>query len=217
MTTPATRTPRQRFLAQLWTGLNSALLITLISAVTAALLTHWFADREAENTDMAARRAELSRDLVEIQLRMARLIVIEGQGADRKAFMSAAMTRIGKRAVAIVSADAATVTSDPSFKNVHLVTVLGRAETAAGLNLSDKSYLLNFTDRDPAAAVALTPNVVCRLNELVFYLTKRFQSGEFPLRIADKTSRANDSATYTLLNSPKLCAAPAVASPAKAG
>jgi hypothetical protein len=206
MTTPETQTPRQRFLGRLWTGLNSAVLITLISAVTAALLTHWFSDREAENTDMATRRAELSQDLVELELRTARLNVIQAQGGDRRAFTPADLARIGARAKAIVSADAKTVTSDPSFKDIHLVTVLGRAETAAGLDLSDKSFLLDFTDRTDDAALALTPYILCRTNQLVFYLKEHFQSGDLPLSVANRKQRDYDSSVYRLIDASAACA-----------
>jgi hypothetical protein len=210
-TPSADETTRQRFLRRLWTALNSALLITLISAVTAALLTHWFSDREAENSDLAARRAELSRDLVELELRTARLNVIQAQGGDRRAFTPADLARIGARAKAIVSADAKTVTSDPSFKDIHLVTVLGRAETAAGLNLSDKSFLLDFTDRTDDAALALTPYILCRTNQLVFYLKEHFQSGDFPLSVSDRKQRDYDSSVYSLIDGSTSCAAKAIA------
>jgi hypothetical protein len=216
-TPPTDITPRGKFLAATWKGLNSALLITLISALTAALLTHWFADRQADSADMAARRAELSRDLVELELRTARLNVIAAQGADRKAFTTAEMTRIGERAKAIVSADSQTVTSDPSFKDVHLVTVLGRAETAAGVDLSDKGFLLDFTDRDPGAAVALTPNILCRTNLLVSYLKSHFQSGAFPLPLGDTKGRSYESSVYGLFDSPKFCAIQAAGTPGKSG
>lgn len=198
-------TPRQRRLGRLWTFLNSALFITLISALTAALLSHGFADRQAESEDMAARRAELSRDLVELDLRTARLNVIQAQWGDRAALNAAELSRIGERAKAIVSVEGQTVMSDPSFRNVHLVTLLGRAETAAGVDFSDKGFLLDFTDRTDDAAVALTPYIMCRTNQLTFYLKAHFQAGDFPLKVSDRKGRKYDSSVYTLINSPKSC------------
>jgi hypothetical protein len=41
----------------------------------------------------------------------------------------------------------------------------------------------------------------------VFYLKAHFQSGEFPLRVADRTRRAYDSSVYSLINSSKSCEA----------
>ena len=221
MTTPEApaieATPRQRFLRRVWTFFNSALFITLFSALIAALLSHAFSDRQAESEDLAARRAELSRDLVELDLRTARLNVIQAQWGDRAAFTPAEISRIGERAKAIVSAAGQTVTSDPSFRNVHLVTLLGRAETAAGVDLSDKGFLLDFTDRTDDAAVALTPYVLCRTNQLTFYLKAHFQAGEFPLKVADRKQRKYDSSVYVLVNSAKSCGKFATSAPGKIG
>ncbi len=210
-TPPVDETPRQRFLRQVWTFFNSSLFITLFSALVAALIAHAFADRQAQIEDMAARHAELSRDLVELQLRAARLNVIQAQGADRSGFSAEELGRIGARAKAIVSADARTVTTDPSFKDIHLVTLLGRAETAAGLQLSNKGFLLDFTDRTDADALALTPYILCRTRILLTFLAEHFQSGDFPLRAADLKARAYDSSVYTLINSRTACASSLVA------
>ncbi len=205
--TPPVKKPSHRvWLHGLWKGLNSAVFIASISGIAVALLTQWFAEQQAESEDMAARRTELSRDLVELELRTARLQVIQLQAADKTALTTDVRTRLGERAKAIVAGDARTVTSDPTYKDIHLLTLLGRAETAAGVKLSDKNYLPDFTDRDGADAVARTSYVLCRSYRLVLYLKGHFESGDFPLQVADADGRQYYSTVYAQLDSLSSCA-----------
>jgi hypothetical protein len=134
---------------------------------------------------------------VELDLRNARLKVIRDKWDDRKDLSADQLRNVGARAVAIVDGNENTVTSTAEFKNEHIVSVLSRAEAEAGLPLTDKAYLLTFTDLVDCAAAAQVKYVSGRLDPLIFYLKKGVAEGELPVpeRKVDPTSYA--STVYT--------------------
>jgi hypothetical protein len=183
-----------------WAFLNSGLFIAILSSIAVAVLTQCYAASQSRDAELSTRRTELSQLIVELDLRVARLGVISKQASQPKDFTVAQLSDIGHRAKAIVAGDSQTVTSDPAFHNFHMVTLLSRAETAAGLSLTNKQYLLSFTDYTDMVALHNSTMLYERLYPLVSYLEKHLASGDLPAVSSDPEKQAYQSDIYAAYN-----------------
>lgn len=156
-------------------------MIAIVGAFVATMLTDRYSAQVANNTDLASRRAELEKLVVELDLRVKRLEVIRGQSADSQHLTAANLSNDGARAIAIVAGNSDTVTSTSEFKNEHVASILSRAESDAGVDLTDKAYLLYFTDLVNCSALEQTAYVVERLTPLVSYFEKYLIDREIPV------------------------------------
>lgn len=174
-----TKDPPTTFSQRLWSGLNSSFFLAILGAVVLAALTNWYAVRQAADSDRQTRRAELAKLIVELDLRVARLNIALNQvvAAHRSA---AILNTTGKRAIAIVDGNPLTVTSNPEFRNEHLVSLLSRAEFAAGVPLSDKSDFVAFSDLPQCTAARQLKFVYDRVQPLVHSLETHFADGSLP-------------------------------------
>lgn len=179
-----------------WKFLNSTIFIALLGAVAANLLTDHYATIHAEASDHAARRAQLSELVVELKLRLARLKVIREQWDGRAKLSDAELRNDGARAIAIVEGNEHTVTSNPEFRNEHMVSVLSRAEFAAGLDPSDKDFLLTFTDLFDCGAAAQVGYTHARLLYLVSFLDAALRDGNLPFHSARTAADTREAQVY---------------------
>jgi hypothetical protein len=194
--------PRRRswtFLHWVWRAANSALFISVMGSLLLAGLTDIYSTRQADSADLAVRRADLSKLVVELNLRLARLHLAAAQLQAKPPPPADALERDGARTIAIVDGDQATVTSDPAFREEHLVSVLSRAELDAGVALTDKAYLLTFTDLVNCAALEQTPYVVARIQPLAYFLQTRLATGEIPISASRLGSKTYTAQVYAAL------------------
>ena len=173
----------------IWAALNSAVFIAVLGALVLAALTNWYAIRQADDSDRQARRAELTKLIVELDLRVARLKVASDQASAAAKGLSQALATAGSRGIAIVDGDPRTVTSNPEFRNEHLVSLLSRAEFVAGLKPADKEDLLTFTDLDHCSAARQLGYVYARVHPLEYFLQKSLSEGSLPQALgSDETA-----------------------------
>jgi hypothetical protein len=166
---------------RIWAFFNSGFAIAVIGAGVAAILTALYTDRTANEADLASRRAELAKLVVELDLRLSRLRIVADQWNDRAHLPSLGLNNDGGRAVAIVGGSNGTITSETEFQNEHIASIISQAETDAGLPLTDKQYLFTFTDLENCAALAQTGYVLARIAPLVGYLKQAFVSRDIPI------------------------------------
>jgi hypothetical protein len=169
------------FSGPIWTGLNSNFAIAVIGSSVAAILTASYADQTASSADLATRRAELTKLVVELDLRLNRLRIVGDQWNDRAHLPAAGLNNDGARAVAIVGGSNGTVTSATEFQNEHIASIISRAETDAGVQLTDKQYLFTFTDLENCAALSQTNYLLARIAPLVSFMKQTLASRDIPI------------------------------------
>ena len=180
------RNPLALFAQRVWAVINSALFIAVMASAVLAALTNWYALRQSSDSDRQLRRAELVKLLVELDLRIARLKIAADQTTINVAPAAEVLKTVGNRSIAIVDGDLLTVTSNPAFRNEHLVSLLSRAEFDAGVALTDKNYLITFTDLNKCAAARQVKYVYGRLKPLVFFLESRLADGSIPQTLGSR-------------------------------
>jgi hypothetical protein len=188
----------------LWKVLNSAIVIAVVSSIAVLFLTKWYEASQARSADLATRRADLERLLVELELRKDRLWVVCEQSLPkfRKTFTAQQQANNGERAMAIVSGRSDTVTSDPAYQNFHLATLLSQAELTAGLappqqaqpdprtHQTPQQELMGFTDLTDQEALDRMPAVFDWIRDRIETLQTQLNLGQIPIPPTEHQARA---------------------------
>jgi hypothetical protein len=169
--------------------INSPIVITLISSVVVLLLTRSYEASQARSADLAKRRSDLERLVVELELRKDRLQIVCRQAADKKLFSTLEQANIGHRAKAIVAGGSNTVTSDPAYQNFHLATLLSQAEVTAGLQLTQRPELMEFTDRTDDSALASTARIFGQIKGPIRTIEQALNAGQIPIPQTEDEAR----------------------------
>jgi hypothetical protein len=177
---------------QAWKVLNSGIAIAMVSGIAVLLLTKCYESNQARSADLAKRRTDLERLLVELELRKDRLWVVCEQSlpAYRKAYNPLQQANNGKRAKAIVAGRSDTVTSDPAYQNFHLATLLSQAEMTAGLVPAQQKDLMEFTDLTDDGALGAMPDIFDKIRDPIETLELQLNSGQIPISQTENQARA---------------------------
>jgi hypothetical protein len=193
----ARQTNWDRIWKGVWSLLNSTITVAIVGGVLAAALTHWYSRLEASAADLASRRNELRKIVVELDYRLMRLKLVGEQWDARAQLPKDVLTRAGERAIAIISGDNDTSTTAAEFKGSSVISLLSSAESDAGVPWTDKDFVLTYSDLINCAAATQANYVYMRLSPELEYLKQELAGGRLPIALNDRASGDYEAALYS--------------------